>query len=41
LAGLERASDLEIWQYAREHNFVILTGDSDYDDLSLMHGAVP
>jgi predicted nuclease of predicted toxin-antitoxin system len=33
--------DHEIWQYAKEHGFVIVTKDSDYYDLSLVHGAPP
>jgi predicted nuclease of predicted toxin-antitoxin system len=41
LIGLERAVDQEIWQYAKENNFVILTQDSDYYDLSLVQGAPP
>lgn len=36
LAGLERADDRAIWQYAREHDFVIVTKDADFYDLSLL-----
>ena len=39
--GLERADDPEIWQYAREHGFVIVTRDSDFRELSLLRGAPP
>ena len=41
LEGLERADDPEIWQYAREHGFVIVTRDSDFRELSLLRGAPP
>ncbi len=41
LAGLEQASDRDIWQYAREHDYAIVTKDADYYDLSLMLGAPP
>lgn len=41
LEGLERASDREIWQYAKDHDFVIVTKDADYYDLSLLLGAPP
>lgn len=41
LDGLERASDREIWQYAKDHDFVIVTKDADYYDLSLLLGAPP
>ncbi len=29
LLGLEQASDPELWEYAREHDFVIVTKDDD------------
>lgn len=41
LIGLERADDYEIWSYARDHDFVIVTKDADFYDLSLLHGAPP
>lgn len=41
LIGLERASDAELWNYAKENQFVIVTKDSDYYDISLLHGAPP
>ena len=30
LLGLERASDTAIWSYARQHDFVVVTKDSDF-----------
>ena len=39
--GMQRASDLEIWQYARDNNCTIVTHDSDFHDLSLLRGAPP
>lgn len=41
LIGLEQVSDREIWQYARENGYAIVTKDSDYYDLSLLFGAPP
>ena len=41
LLGMERASDREIWQYARDNGFVIVTKDSDFHELSLLYGAPP
>ena len=41
LEGLERANDRDIWQYAKDHDFVIVTKDADYYDLSLLLGAPP
>jgi len=39
--GLENSSDFEIFQYARENRFAIVTFDSDFVDLNAMHGAPP
>ena len=41
LLGLEQADDRKVWNYAREHEFVIVTRDSDYFDLSTIHGSPP
>jgi predicted nuclease of predicted toxin-antitoxin system len=41
LVGLEQASDRMIWQYALENNFVIVTKDADFYDLSMMLGTPP
>lgn len=34
LAGLERATDLVIWTHARDHGYVIVTRDADFEELS-------
>jgi predicted nuclease of predicted toxin-antitoxin system len=39
--GLDRAADLDVWQYAREHNLVVVTKDSDFNDLSILQGSPP
>jgi predicted nuclease of predicted toxin-antitoxin system len=39
--GLDRSPDLEVWTYARDHNFVIVTKDSDFNDLSVLQGFPP
>jgi predicted nuclease of predicted toxin-antitoxin system len=31
--GLGNPDDIEIWQYAKRENFVIVSHDSDFDDL--------
>ena len=41
LAGLERATDMAIWAYARDHGYVIVTRDADYEELSTIHGCPP
>ena len=39
--GLERASDVEIWEYARGHGYAIVSKDSDAGDLALVWGFPP
>jgi predicted nuclease of predicted toxin-antitoxin system len=41
LIGLERATDYDIWQYAKKNDFVIVSRDSDYYDLSLINNGPP
>ena len=41
LLGLERASDSEIWQYAKVNGFTIVTKDADFYDMSLVLGSPP
>lgn len=41
LLGLERASDSEIWQYAKANDFTIVTKDADFYDMSLVLGSPP
>lgn len=41
LEGLERGSDVDLWRYAKENDFVIVTKDSDFYELSLLHGTPP
>ncbi len=39
--GLARADDAQVWAYAKEHAFCIVTKDSDFSDLSALRGAPP
>ena len=39
--GLMNASDLEIWEYAKHHQFIIVTQDSDFNDLYLLKAFPP
>lgn len=38
LLGLERASDIAIWDYVRRNDFILVTKDSDFVDLSTLYG---
>jgi predicted nuclease of predicted toxin-antitoxin system len=39
--GLNDAEDIDIWNFARKENYVIVTFDSDYFDISLINGCPP
>ena len=39
--GLQHATDREVWEYARDHDFVIVSKDSDFNDLGFIHGPPP
>ena len=41
LLGMERTSDREIWEYAKVDDFVIVSRDSDFHELSLLYDAPP
>lgn len=39
--NLETTDDINIWAYAKEHDFVIATQDSDFNDQALLNGLPP
>jgi predicted nuclease of predicted toxin-antitoxin system len=39
--GLSDHDDPEIWEYARDNNYAIVTFDSDFFDISLIQGYPP
>lgn len=39
--GLDRAMDRDVWHFAREHRFVIVTKDADFGELSMLFGLPP
>jgi predicted nuclease of predicted toxin-antitoxin system len=41
LIGMAEAEDLSIWDYAKSHEFTIVTYDSDYADWNKLLGAPP
>lgn len=40
-AGLEHASDWELWEYAKLRGLVIATKDGDFHQISFLRGAPP
>jgi predicted nuclease of predicted toxin-antitoxin system len=41
LLGFNRAIDTAIWEYARINDFVVVTLDKDFADMSFIRGAPP
>ena len=39
--GLMDAEDIDIWDYARKKNYVIVTFDADFYDISFINGCPP
>lgn len=39
--GLARASDSEVWSYARDHGYMIVTKDADFNELAALIGVPP
>ena len=39
--GLNNASDMGIWSFAKENDFVIVTFDSDFFDINTLNGFPP
>lgn len=39
--GIDRSSDTEVWNYAVEHGYTIVSKDSDFYQRSLLLGAPP
>jgi predicted nuclease of predicted toxin-antitoxin system len=38
---MDRASDTEVWQYAAQHDFTIVSKDADFHQRSLLLGSPP
>ena len=39
--GLSGADDRAVWDYAKTHGYVVVSKDSDFHQLSFVHGAPP
>jgi predicted nuclease of predicted toxin-antitoxin system len=40
-AGLDCANDDQVWEYAKQNDFAIVTKDEDYNNLSVVRGHPP
>lgn len=41
MQGLDSADDDQIWEFARQNEFTIVTKDADYNNFALMRGTPP
>ena len=41
LLAMGRSTDKEIWQYARDHDYAVVTLDADFHEYSLLWGGPP
>ncbi|MCP4754417.1 MAG: hypothetical protein GY866_26340 [Proteobacteria bacterium] len=41
MEDLDESDDQEIWNFAKQYGFTIVTKDSDYNDLSVIEGSPP
>ena len=41
LLGMDEENDEIIWRYAREHGYIIVTQDADFESLSQLYGFPP
>jgi predicted nuclease of predicted toxin-antitoxin system len=39
--GLDRATDAEVWDFARLNDFTLVTKDADFNDLTALRGFPP
>lgn len=39
--GLDQVLDVEVWSYARDNGFIMVSKDADFSELSLLHGHPP
>ena len=41
ILSLEQSSDMELWRYAKEQGYVIVTRDADFQEIAMVHGHPP
>ena len=41
MVGLHNRNDAEIWQFAKQNGFTIVTFDADFFDISILRGHPP
>jgi predicted nuclease of predicted toxin-antitoxin system len=41
LLGLDQALDIEVWNYARDNDFILVSKDADFSEMNLLQGHPP
>jgi predicted nuclease of predicted toxin-antitoxin system len=41
LLGLDQADDKILWEFAKQHEFIIVTRDADFNELGILRGYPP
>lgn len=41
LLGLDQVLDEEVWNYAKENDFIVVSKDADFSEISMLHGHPP
>ena len=41
LLGMESANDKTVWAYAQQQGFILVTQDSDFNEMSVLYGHPP
>ena len=41
MLGMGNALDIEIWQYAHDHDYIIVTKDADFSEFGIVKGFPP
>ena len=41
LIGMEEADDRKVWEYARDHDFILVSQDADFADMAILYGPPP
>lgn len=41
VVGLDKSSDFDVWRYAKENNFVLVSKDSDFNEICALYNFPP
>ena len=41
VVGLDKSSDIDVWKYAKENGYTIVSKDSDFNDICTLHDFPP